>query len=143
VYDVYVCYPQEAKTKHQQHLSDAERTLRIIRKEVSRAQRQQPQIPDDSDSDLGEEAGESLVLPLKPRSCVGTEVITTDFQANLMTPKLSVGESFYMRKLKTYNYGIWAATRGKHTMVFWDEKTGHKVNSCSLVHPTGHTHHNT
>ena len=129
---------EEAKVKHQNHLGDAERALRMIRKELTRAQRQQPKTDseEESDSDATDSDEPALMrLPLKARSQPGTEVITSDFQANLMTPKLTVGEAFYMRKLKTYNYGIYSGTRNKHTMVFWDEKTGHKVNTptCTVI----------
>ena len=33
--------------------------------------------------------------------------MVTDFGGNLQVPKLSVGESFYLRKLRVFNYGVY------------------------------------
>lgn len=55
----------------------------------------------------------SLTLPFGP-------------SAVLPTPKLSTSKWFYLRKMNTYLYGIWAGQAQQHTFAFWNETMAKK-----------------
>ena len=39
----------------------------------------------------------------------------------LSTPRVSASASFYLRKLRTYMYGIFSGQANRHSLAFWDE----------------------
>jgi hypothetical protein len=90
---------------------------------------------------------EEKELPFEYRSVAGTESISSDFMGNICVPKLSAGETYYMRKLKLFNYGVHIGSVDRHSMYFWDEKQGRKtsndilsaVHACLTDRATGRT----
>ena len=86
-------------------------------------------------------------LPLEYRSVAGTETISSDFMGNICLPKLSAGETYYMRKLRLFNYGVHVGSVDRHSMYFWHEKQGRKtsndilsaVHACLVDRATGRT----
>ncbi len=70
------------------------------------------------------------------------DVFNFDFQQNLPTPKLTVGDQFYLRLLWTYLFGVYSASTRVTTAFMWHEllaKRGcNDVISC-LAHFIYHT----
>ena len=44
----------------------------------------------------------------------------------LSTPKVPTNKAFYLRKLKTYCYGLYSGQAEQHTLAFWDETIANK-----------------
>ena len=69
----------------------------------------------------------------------GYETQTQDAGGNLRTPRLTVGEAYYLRILQTYTYGIYSHARRQHSIYMWNETIGEKgVNN---VLSAEHDHH--
>ena len=49
------------------------------------------------------------------------EYICSDMAGVLSTPRVSASASFYLRKLRTYMYGIFSGQANRHSLGFWDE----------------------
>jgi hypothetical protein len=49
----------------------------------------------------------------------------------LSTPRVSASASFYLRKLRTYMYGMYSGQANQHSLAFWDET----MVTRSLPHP--------
>ena len=66
--------------------------------------------------------------------------LSFDFQQNLPSPVLPVGEIFYARQLWLYNFGIHDCATNAGTMYVWDESTAkrgsNEVASCLLHYIT-------
>jgi hypothetical protein len=44
----------------------------------------------------------------------------------LQTPKVPTNKAFYLRKLKTYAYGLFSGQANRHSLLFWDETVSNK-----------------
>ncbi|KAK3286499.1 hypothetical protein CYMTET_5948 [Cymbomonas tetramitiformis] len=81
---------------------------------------------------------------LKPayNSLKKTETQSQDFGGNLRTPKLTVGEAFYLRILATFCYSIYSYARRCTVLYFWNEKIAEKgANNCVSVEHYQHLHY--
>ena len=59
-----------------------------------------------------------------------------DFQQNLPTPKLTVGQQFYLRLLWTFLFGIYSASTGVMMAYMWHELLARRSNdiiSCLYI----------
>ncbi|KAJ4437340.1 hypothetical protein ANN_17479 [Periplaneta americana] len=72
-------------------------------------------------------------------------VISIDLQQTLLTPKLSCGPAFYLRKLWTYNVGIHECGQNVGYMFVWDETVGAResdeIGSCLFKYITSRNIH--
>jgi hypothetical protein len=66
-------------------------------------------------------------MPLPFQSVPGVEYLVADFGGNIQLPKLAVGESFYLRKLRLYNYGMYFGSLDQHHFSFWSEAVANKT----------------
>ena len=81
-------------------------------------------------------------------SVKGIETQSQDFGGNLRTPRLTVGEAFYLRILPTFVYSIFSEARRCTVLYFWNEKIAEKgANNCVSVehyqhlnYPSGAVH---
>jgi hypothetical protein len=82
------------------------------------------------------------------RSWDATEFVSSDMAGVLSTPKVPTSKAFYLRKLKTYCYGLFSGQADQNTMCFYDETIANKgcneVISCAqqffTLRRTGATH---
>jgi hypothetical protein len=99
------------KTEKREHLVAADRFYKTRRHDQGLAETTRAQ---DADWHVPNEEGH--------RAADGVEFISSDMAGVLSTPKLTVGPSFYLRKLRTFCYGIWSAQANQHTLAFWSER---------------------
>ena len=61
-------------------------------------------------------------------------VVSVDLQQTLQTPKLTCSSAFYVRKLWTYNVGIYGCGKDVGHMFLWDEsiaaRGSDEIGSC-------------
>ncbi|KAK3256726.1 hypothetical protein CYMTET_34153 [Cymbomonas tetramitiformis] len=70
------------------------------------------------------------------------ETQTQDFGGNLRTPKLTVGEAYYLRILATFCYSIFSQARRRTVLYFWNEKIAEKgANNCVSIEHYQHLHY--
>ncbi|KAK3274365.1 hypothetical protein CYMTET_17447 [Cymbomonas tetramitiformis] len=71
-----------------------------------------------------------------------TETQTQDFGGNLRTPRLTVGEAYYLRHLPTFCYSMYSHARQCTVLYFWNEKIAEKgANNCISVEHYQHEHY--
>eukprot|EP00854_Cymbomonas_tetramitiformis_P008907 gene8907-10553_t len=109
--------------------------------------RQQADTSYDSRNVDAKQTDEYYPLPLakdeKPayNSLKKVETQSQDFGGNLRTPRLSVGEAFYLRILATFVYCIFSQARRCAVLYFWNEKIAEKgANNCVSIAHYQHTH---
>lgn len=112
---------EELYKKHQEHLQEADCSYQLRKQDQENALQEEVEVKE---------------LPMELRSSRGLAVITTDFMANIMLPKLSAGETFYLCHLKLFNYGIHVGSLDQHSMYFWGEREGRTTSNdiLSAVH---------
>jgi hypothetical protein len=102
------------REKRRTHLLEADRGYRMRKHDqtLSQASRQ---------------ADPSWVCPAADyRSWDGTEYVCSDMAGVLQTPKVPTNKAFYLRKLKTYAYGLFSGQANRHSLLFWDETVSNK-----------------
>ncbi|KAK3287753.1 hypothetical protein CYMTET_4751 [Cymbomonas tetramitiformis] len=71
-----------------------------------------------------------------------TETQTQDFGGNLRTPRVTVGEAYYLRHLPTFCYSMYSHARQCTVLYFWNEKIAEKgANNCISVEHYQHEHY--
>ena len=60
------------------------------------------------------------------KSWDGTEYVCSDMAGVLQTPKVPTNKAFYLRKLRTFCYGLFSGQANRHSLAFWDETVSQK-----------------
>ena len=110
----------EIRAKRHAHLAEADRAyaMRSHDRDLARASR-------DGEPDWK--------VPVEERATWdGTEFLCSDMAAVLQTPKVSTNEAFYLRKLRTFLYGLYSGQAQTHTLAFWDETIADKGSNACL-----------
>ena len=68
----------------------------------------------------------------------GVSVFHMDFHKNVMIPKLTAQQTYYLRKIKLYAFGIHSAETNKGTTYAWSECTAKKNQK--LLYPASIIH---
>jgi hypothetical protein len=126
----------ELREKRRAHLLEADRGYRMRRHDQDLAQ-------------ASRQADPTWVCPAADyRSWDGTEYVCSDMAGVLQTPKVPTNKAFYLRKLKTYAYGLFSGQANRHSLLFWDEQVSNKganevlsaSNEFFMKRRTGATH---
>jgi hypothetical protein len=69
-----------------------------------------------------------LNLPLESEFCEvdGVETMQQDAGGNWVTPRLTVQQAYYSRKINTYNYDFYSHGRQTHNLYVWNEQIARK-----------------
>jgi hypothetical protein len=70
------------------------------------------------------------------RSWDGTEFVCSDMAGVLQTPKVPTNKAFYLRKQKTYCYGLFSGQAEQNSLCFWNETIAKK--GCNEVISAAH-----
>jgi hypothetical protein len=84
------------------------------------------------------------VCPAKAHaSWDGLEYVCSDMAGVLCTPKVPTNKAFYLRKLKTYCYGMYSGQAEQNSLIFWYIYTTQTQAQTNYKHTHAHTHTHT